>query len=179
MKKFNISNLSKREKIIALLAGVITSAAVLVNFIITPVIDKILSNNDIIRQKSDYLSRYSPLLKRSSDSVERFKDYEEFLGREQSTEEILNEIFTKTEDLAGKMQISIMEVKPLAFNESGQNKKISVELLMSGQLGSIFKFVEELESSMKLINIDSIIISPHADGKNLKCSMVLDKLFLN
>lgn len=173
----NLNKLSKREKIIAVITTTIILLGVLTNFIVLPLSDKIISNNDILQKKTLYLARYFPMLEQGESAASLYKDYQDILDTSKSTEDVLNELFKQAEALAKKLKINLMEVKPLGSKVEGKENIVSLEFMIEGNFNSLFRFVNLMEQSSPMIAVESLDLASQAQTKDLRCRIVVVKSY--
>lgn len=171
---------SGREKLIFSVTITALCLAMIFNFIIVPLLNRINGINEKIGQKEQVLRRYSHLIDQGENVRSLYKEYKGVPGEGNASEEIAAELFKKSEETARKFQLLIQGVKPLpGVTKKGYNQ-VLLELELIGSFRSIFEFINEMETSVSLVQVSSFWLSAQSNVPGqLRCRIIFSQMFFN
>ena len=172
-----LKKLSQREKATLYLTISIIVAVVLFNLIINPTLDKMSGINQEIERKTALLERYSGLINRGEDVFALYEEHKDILEKQIEPDEITNNLFNEIAGLANKSEVKIKRVKPMPVTKRGEYSQAFLEVELEGKFQSIFKLINNLETSSALIKISSLRLLPGPQSsKDLRCRLILFKI---
>ncbi len=187
MPKFNpqelykfFAKLSKKEKAIFCAAAAVVSVMLLDRLIVSPVLSKMKSLDEEVREKESAIRKNVKMLAQKDRIQASRADYGAFVaGRLGSDEEEMTSFMKEMEDMAGKSSVYLVDIKPGAVKSQEQLKKYYITLNCEAQMEQIVDFMYGLENSSRLFTIERYQITPKAKDSSLaRCSISVSKTFI-
>jgi Tfp pilus assembly protein PilO len=176
--KMKVRKLSTREKMILYITLGLIVFALLFNFAISPLQDRLTEVNKEIEKKSFLLKRQSSLMQRGENILSLYERYRHALEEQEDPEEIVADLFKKIEAQATASGITVRKVKPLPVKENKGYKEVLIEIDLEGDFTAIFKFIVQLESDSPLIKIVSLRLVPQSSSSRvLRSRLNLSQIF--
>ena len=173
-----IRKLTQREKLILYATTGIIVLALLFNFVIVPVFERMSSVNEEIAKKSFLLGKQSGLIHSGENIVSLYENYRNALEKQETPEEIVAGLFENIENVALSSGIKVKKVKPLPVKESEEYKEVLLEVDLEGDFASMFKFINKLETDYSLVKIGSLRLAPQSSSsRTLRCRLNLYQIF--
>ncbi|MFH1339457.1 MAG: type 4a pilus biogenesis protein PilO [Candidatus Omnitrophota bacterium] len=170
------SHLSRREKIIFYVALGFFVLTILDRLIIYPVLSKVRSLSEEIREEKAQIKKDLHILAQKERVIEESKKYARYSIQDLSTEEVTTSLLKEIGDLANKTGVYLLDIKPTGVKEGTVFRKYYVSLSCEAQMEQIINFMYSLESSNSLLRVEKYNISPKSEGSSIaRCSMIIVK----
>jgi len=162
--------LSKREKVILSVTGVVILFAVLYNFLISAIIEKYSLLDNQVKIEKARLIKYKQILMRKpaieSKYAALYSNHEvKPLGDPCVT------LLSELERLAVNAGVRIIDIRPQADSALGNNKGMSVDLRLDGTMEGFIKFLYDTEKSFNLLTVKRFQLSARSSTSNLEASI--------
>jgi Tfp pilus assembly protein PilO len=168
-----LSRLSRREKTIFYVAAAIVSLTLADRLLLAPVIQKIDNQASEIENKEKGIERMSFILAQKDRIIAESAKYIQFLTKTRSTDEEATTILKEIEAIANDNSMYIVDLKPIGFRDSAQMKKYMVSITCEGQMGNVFGFMYNLESSPQLLRVERCEIVPKSKESSIASSTLM------
>ncbi len=173
------SRLSKREKMIVYVAVGIISLTILDRLILNPVLDKVGSLEEEIKEKYNQIKTDLHVLsqkERIADDVQRYNKYS---TQNRSPSQIATFLLKEIGDLTRATSVYLVNIKPSGTKEEAAYVKYYVDLSCEAKLSDIINFMYEIESSQSLLKIEKYNIKPKIEGESIaSCTMTIAKIVI-
>ncbi len=170
--------LTSREKLILWLVLIIFAAVIIFNFGISPVVAKVSRLNDDIEKKTLLLEKYARLIGKGGDIFSLYAQYKANLWIDDLPHEAIAALFKETKNSAAKFNLVLERLKPHPLEKKNNYKEVSLEIELSGDLSSLFGFVNHIENSTSLIKVSTLRLSSQSNSTSmLRCKVILSKIF--
>lgn len=178
VKKF-LGQLSKRERIVLYLAGVIVVVSLSVSMIFDPLVKRIKELNNDLDLKQRKIQKGERLLQARERIEEEFSKIAEHLKYEGTQEQTISALLHNIEKLSASSGVHITNIKPQRVKESSFYQKMVVEIKLDASIDSIFRFLYDLEASDDFIEINRMQLSTKAQQADvLNAVIVVSKISL-
>ncbi|MFH1504401.1 MAG: hypothetical protein ABIH08_03310 [Candidatus Omnitrophota bacterium] len=173
-----IRTFTKREKLIVYAAAGILIFSLAFN-IFSKGFEEADRVNKEIEAKKLLLVSSLRLVNNRENIIFLYQSHRDIFEGEKSLEEIETGLFEETKKLAEKLGLVIENINPLPVKVRQESKQALLEVEMSGELKSIFRFINELETAPSAIKILSLGLHPQSNSSSiLRCRMVFSRIFL-
>ncbi|GEM_PF-1245984 len=152
--------LSKKEKILAGVVGVVIAVFIFQKLVISGSMAKVKKLNQETKKAEAELLLAMNVEKRKSSIEEDSKTYESFIATEKVSDvKAVTDFLKEIEDIARKSGVSISNLSPesQAKGESGCKKFYAV-LRFESSPDQLFTFLNEVQNSRLLIEVDKLVI---------------------
>ena len=171
-----LSNLSPRERRIALSAVLITLSCLLFNFYIYP---QIKSWKRIARERKVLdieLLKVERTLKLRERIEKEYTEYQEQILTQVSDEEEIAELLREIERRCRPIGLYILSIKPLPITDRGFYKRYAVQLEAEGEMPTLAKFLYSLWTSPKLLKVERLEINARSGTKLLRSNLLITRV---
>ena len=178
IKKFYtfVSHLSKRERIIFYVTLGVVSLIILDRLIIYPVLWKMKSLDEGIREEQAQIKRDLHILAQKERMLKEAEKYAAYSIEDLSTEEVTTLLLKEIGDLANQTSVYLIDLKPTGLKEEDVYRKYLVSLSCEAQMEQIIGFMYNVEDSNSLLKIEKYNISQKSEDSSIaRCSMVISK----
>ncbi len=174
----NKRQFSKREKLIFSITVILGLFVFGLNFIVLPALERINVLNREIDQKSFILKRHFKLINQGDSITSVYENYKQILSKVVNPDEMTAQLFEEVKLSAGKYGLKVQKIKPLTLKQNTSYKKVALEVDLEGDFKSIFQFINMIENSASLIDINSLNLRSKArSSKLLRCRLALSRSF--
>lgn len=174
-----LSRLNKREKIVFYGTVFFISLALLDRLIIYPIFSRIQGLNKEIEAKKAGITRSLHILAHEDRISEESAKYSSFSISSKSSEEEVTLILKEIESLASKSSVYLVDMKPRESRGTESPKTYFISLNCEGQMEHIIELMYNIESSDKMLTVDSYDISPKEKESTIaRCTMSISKFVI-
>jgi len=167
---------TKREKIIVFITAAVITVGAGLSFV-PRVFNKIALLERDVETKRSFLKRHMHLINQGADILSLYDTYKHVFENQKAPQEIEADLFNEVRSCAQRLNLTIERITPLPLETAGGHKEIVLEVELGGELESIFKLIQQLESSPLFIKVSSLRLNPHSGPSSLNCRVVLAKVF--
>jgi Tfp pilus assembly protein PilO len=172
-----LAKMSAREKIVFYCAVAFLSVAALDRLIIGPVASRMSQLDERIGVQTDMIKKNVRIVAEKDRVQAMAKEYSVYSHKAATNEEEVAYLLGEVERLARKASLYIVDMKPLGMTEDDTSRKYSVDLNCEGQLEQLIGFMHEVESSSRLLVVESFNFSPKSkDSSVAKCNMRISNI---
>jgi len=169
-------NLSKRERLILYVAAGFISLTILDRLIVNPVLSKMRSLDEGIKQEITRIKRDLHILAQKDRIIKESKKYARYSIEDTPEEEITTSLLKEIENLANENSVYLIDIKPSGIKEETVYSKYFVKISCEAQMEQIINFMYNIEKSSNLLNIEQYNITPKSEGSSIaQCSMVISR----
>ncbi len=171
MQKF----ISKKEKLFLFLALGVFALAILLKFILIPLLNENAALNKDIYINRVKLNKYTGLLRNKADIQDR---YNKFFGRFAGSVIELNKtdsVLSDLDSLAKGADIRIVDMRPQGVSKSNE---LVVDLKTEGQMENYLKFLYNFEYSLPLLRVKKIQLHAKPNTQYLEGSFTVSRSFI-
>lgn len=170
------SHLSRREKIVFYVAIGFLTLTVLDRLIIYPVLSKIRTLNEEIREEKTRIKKDLHILAQKDRIIQESKKYARYSIQDLSAEEITTSVLKEIGNLANQTAVYLIDIKPTGVKEESMFKKYYVSLSCESQMEQLISFMYNIENSNTLLKVEKYNISPKSEESSIaRCSMIVSK----
>ena len=150
LKLPSLPKLKPRERLLATGSGVVLLMLLLDRLVLNPWLNHARTVRKEIQTMEQALNHYGRLLARKQYVLAQHERYQRYLRSPLPDELQMAVLLKEIEGLAEKSQIQLAEVKPLAPEGAGENRRYSLDVTFDCTLEQWVNFLIELESSPSL-----------------------------
>lgn len=150
--------ISKREKIFFIITLSVVSLSLLYGLLIEPIYKEYSRLNDEINIKRARLSKNLRLTKEKDIVTEEFKKYNQQLKIKGSDEEEMASVLSEIEKIGKSTGVYLTDVKPQRMKDMDFYKIMLVEIKFQSNMGTLSKFIYELQNSPLLLKVSRLQI---------------------
>ena len=173
------SHLSKRERFVLYGAIFFISLALLDHLTLGPILSKIKSLNEEIRNQEIMIKKSLHILAQRDRIIKEVDIYSSYVTGAQSQEEETVFLLQKLEEIANESSVYVIDIKSAGLTEEGILKKYLVKINCEAQIEQLSRFFYDIESSNKLLKIEKYDIKPKTEGSSIvRCAMTISKALL-
>ncbi|MBN2119668.1 MAG: hypothetical protein JW734_01255 [Candidatus Omnitrophica bacterium] len=173
------SRLSKREKMVLYGASFFIFLAFLDRAIIAPSLSKMETQENEIREKKLVIRKDLRIITLKDSIEEESKKYQTYFQQTGSIEEERTAVLKEVENLASESGVYLAYIRPQDIISEGPFKKIVINLNCEAEMPRIVGFLYAIESSTRLLTIDSYVISPKTEESSIaQCRIVVSKIVI-
>lgn len=184
---FNISNwiaffnrLSKRERLIAIVAFTIVFLLIADQLIVRQIVHSLSSLDQQIHDLENGIKKSVRLLSQKERMLREIERYQAYSVEVKSPEEETVALLKHIEELANQSSINLLYAKPGGSKSDEAVKKFVVALECEGQMAQMIKFFYQIENSPLLLRIDKYTLQPTASGSSvIKCGATVSRAVLS
>lgn len=151
-----LANVSKKERIGLMAAGIIVSLAFLDRLIINPINRRIQLINQEIKISEKHLRMGLRNLNQKEAVASEYTKYGQYFKGAGSGEEITAAILSEIESLARRANMSLLDLKPQPSKDKGFYREYSVEVEAEGTMDSLVSFIYQLNASTQLLRAEKL-----------------------
>ncbi|MEK7850181.1 MAG: type 4a pilus biogenesis protein PilO [Candidatus Omnitrophota bacterium] len=167
-----LSRLNKREKLVFYAAAVFISIALIDRLIVGPIFSRMRLLDEKIKVQKELVKKNARIVSEKDRVLAAAKDYAVYSRKAQTSEEEVAFLLGEVEKMARKTSLYVVDMKPLGMEEDSISRKYSVDLNCESQMEQIMGFMYEVESSDRLLVVETFNISPKSkDSSIAKCNM--------
>lgn len=159
------SKLSKEEKTVFIVTGVLVSAAFFDMAIIRPFTDKMTEIKDVIALKEKSLRLYLANLSQKDMILKKYEGYSQYIEKIGTDEESQAAILQELEAIALDSGVALTDVKPYPPKSTRFYKEFSMDLQLEEPMDKIIIFLYKLNNSPQLIRGDKLRLN--LDSQNM------------
>lgn len=173
-----LSNLSSRERKIAIACLGVVFTSLLFNLILMPSIDGWVRLSKKIYEEERELLRLEKVLEIKDRVESAYKTYEKQILAKGSDEEEIADILREIESLSRPIGLRILNIKPLPIDDQGFYKKYTVQLETEGEMVRIGKFLYRLQTSPKLLEVQRIQLNARTGTELLRIHLLISRVLV-
>lgn len=175
----NFRPLTRREKIIALVASGVVIIYLATGIVYKPLLREAAKREQDIRAQLKILKKNSRILEQAKRVHQKDQAFLSPFLQHNSDEEELSRLLSQLETLANKTQLRIAEMKPQKVRDKDSCKIFSVTLSLEGATLNIIRFLHGVQSPPLELGIDEIFIeSKVLQQKIVTCRIDLSRFLL-
>lgn len=178
LQKF-FERLSPRERSAMTISSIILSLMLLDRLIIGPIISNIKTLDNEIEERKRSIRANLRILNKKDIITKEAKRYEKYSVKAMDPEDELASLLGEIESLATGAAVYLVDVKPSGERKEELIKAYLVKINCEGQMEQIFRFMHSLESSKKLLTIESARLRPKERGsETINCDLSISKIVI-
>ena len=166
------NRLSKREKTILLVTGLVIGALVSDQIVIRPVFGTFRSLKQELSDLRANIKKSVRLLSQKESIEKEVKEYTSYRGEAKSPEEEAVALLKFVEDLANTAGVNLLYAKPGGSKTEERVKKYYVNLECEAQMSQLVAFFFQVENSDRLLKIEKFSIQLTTEGSSITKSAV-------
>ncbi|OIO36597.1 MAG: hypothetical protein AUJ74_01845 [Candidatus Omnitrophica bacterium CG1_02_44_16] len=167
-----LSRLNKREKFVFYAAVVFISIALVDRLIVGPIVSRMRLLDEKIKIQKELIKKNARIVSEKDRVLAAVKDYAIFSRKAQTSDEEVAFLLGEVEKMARKTSLYVVDMKPMGMEEDAISRKYSVDLNCEAQMEQIMGFMYAVESSDRLLVVETFNISPKSkDSSIAKCNM--------
>jgi Tfp pilus assembly protein PilO len=171
--------LSRREKLLAILASGVMLGAFIFRGIIEPAVRNWIALNQQIALKEAKLTRALKIIAQKPEVQAEFDGYQKFILPPVSEEEEIARLLREIEKLARDTGMRITDMAPRRKQRSEFYTRFTVEIETEGSMEGLMRFIYALETSPFLFTAERLKITLKSRQSNiLKSDILLSKVSL-
>ncbi len=174
-----LAKLSGRERMVVIAAVSIVAVMMLDRIVVGPIISNIGVLGVRIEEKERTLRAYARILSNEKRVKKEKELYAKYSLKALPSEDELAGLLGEIENLAREADVYLVDSSPSGTEEKGVLKMYLIKVDCNGTVDEIFRFIHSIESSRKLMNIESMRIKPAEKGSEvMKCNLSVAKTVL-
>ena len=171
-----LSRLSKREKTILYVSAFFVSLTLIDRLIVSPIYAKITSLSSEIKEKEAGIKRNMHVLVQKDRILKEAEKYASYIEILQSSDEDVTSLLKDVERLANEASVYLIDIKPAGLKEEEGYSKLLVKLNCEASMEQIAGFMYSVESSDRLLTVESYKIGPKGKGSDIaRCNMSISR----
>ncbi len=172
--------MSKRERSIAIAAGLFVFAAIFYSLILDPISREWRSLNSEMLSKTASLTRDLKMIADRKSIEANYAKFEKYIKSGKGEEESAAEALSYLENLSRADSCLILNIKPIGAKDAGGYKEISIDLSCEGSISEFTKFLYDIENTKDMIlKIRHFVLTSKAGQEGaLKGSLVVSKIIV-
>lgn len=171
-----LSRLSKREKSIFYVSAFFVSLTFIDRLIVSPIYTKITSLSDEIKEKEAGIKRNMHVLAQKDRILKEAEKYASYIRILESSDEDVTSLLKEVERLANEASVYLIDIKPAGLKEEEGYGKLLVKLNCEAPMEQIAGFMYSVESSDRLLTVESYKIGPKGKGSDIaRCNMSISR----
>lgn len=173
------TQLSKRERFFFTVTVTVIVAAVAVNFIIIPAVNKWSKLDSQILVLSTKLSRYERMLKTRNFIEDKYSLYGDYIKIKGSGEEAQASVLQEIESLARRAGVTLLNIVPTNLENKDFYSQFGIRIELEAGILPLCRFLYEMQNSKQLLGTERLNISAKAGNPELlRCTLRLTKIFI-
>lgn len=175
-----LKGLTKKQKYFLYIAISLVSLAFFDRVILSPIISRVSSLNQEIKEKKRNIHRNLRILSYKDSILSETAKYTSFLKPGEGAEEGITVMLKEVESLANEESIYLLDMKPRrSVTKVDSFNEYSIDLTGEAQMDQVMDFMYNIENSSDLLTIDRYEISPKSRNSSVaRFSMTISKLVL-
>ena len=171
--------MSKREKIIFYSATLFIFLAVFDRTVVGPSLSRMQEQEKEIKEKTFIIKKDLHIVALKDSIQEESKKYEGYFSKTGSIEDEKSAILKEVENLASEAKVYLVYIRPQDVVSEGPFKKIIINVSCEATMPDTVKFLHSIESSTRLLTIESYIITPKEEGSSIaQCRVTISKVVI-
>ncbi|MBU1084360.1 MAG: type 4a pilus biogenesis protein PilO [Candidatus Omnitrophota bacterium] len=171
-----LSKLAPRERTILIGTVLVISVMFLDRMILGPIFSRIRVLGEKIQEKEGEINTGIRILANDERVKQELGIYGKYSLKALPSEDELADLLGEIENLAQGAQVYLIDSSPAGTRNEGMFKKYIVKIDCEGHMEEIVEFMHSIESSRKLINIESLRIRPKEKGSDMmNCNLSIAK----
>ncbi len=173
------TQLSRREKLFFAITVTVIVAAIAVNFIIVPAVNKWSKLNSQIFALSTKLSRYERILKTKKSIEDKYRLYGDYIKIKGSGEEAQANVLQEIEGLSRRAGVTLLNIVPANLENRDFYSQFSIRIELEAGILPLCRFLYEIQNSKQLLGTERLNISAKTGSLELlRCTLQLTKIFI-
>lgn len=156
-------NLSKREKVIGIVAGVVVGALALDQLLITPMFTRLDDANAMIKRHEEDLLKANSTFTSDLQARRRWKEMAGN-GFKADASAAEGQLLDRVRDAAQNAGLSVQSFKPERSERVGGFYRITLRITATGSTSRVARFMHALETSKIPLKVMDLGISSRKDG---------------
>ena len=169
--------LKKRERIILYLTAASGCLALLLNFVILPVLNKNASLNKGISSAKVRMVKYRSLSAQKTNLMNKYNKFNSSVNLSETAADPLVSALSELEAVASQSNIRIIDIRPRSSKNIDIYKEVLIELRTEGNMDGYVKFIYNAENSLSLLRINGFQLTALPNSSELEGSFSISKLF--
>ena len=164
-----MGSLNPRERIIVVAAISVILLRSLYNLALIPYLKKLTSLDQEILNTENKLNKNRRLLSRKADMEKTFQDFspEADKGKDSAGKQQVTRILIEIEQLAGKSNVQINDIKPLPLKNNEYFDELIVQLRLESGLKEIADFLYQVRESPEILTVENLQLNVKSSDSNL------------
>ena len=182
--KFNIeeifSKLNPQSRILFIVAMVFVALALMDRLMIGPFTSQMNYMEAESKAKKEDIKRSKRIISFRDGIVEEYSKYSTYLDTgEMTQEEIIAALLKKIETLASQQSVTVTNVRPGDVEDKSNFRIYKTSIDCEGKLGNILSFVNLMEQSDYLFQVERYTMSPKSKGSEItKCTFDIARILI-
>ena len=182
--KFNIeeifSKLNPQSRILFIVAMVFVALALMDRLMIGPFTSQMNYMEAESKAKKEDIKRSKRIISFRDGIVEEYSKYSTYLDTgEMTQEEIIAALLKKIETRASQQSVTVTNVRPGDVEDKSNFRIYKTSIDCEGKLGNILSFVNLMEQSDYLFQVERYTMSPKSKGSEItKCTFDIARILI-
>jgi hypothetical protein len=182
--KFNIeeifSKLNAKSRILFIVAVVFVALALMDRLMIGPFTSQMKYMEAESKAQKESIKRSKRVISFREGILEEYSKYSTYLDTgEMTQEQIIAALLKKIETLAGQQSVTVTNIRPGAVDEKPNFRVYKTSVDCEGKLGNILSFINLLEQSDYLFQVERYSMSPKSKGSEItKCNLDIARILI-
>lgn len=182
--KFNIeeifSKLNTKSRILFIVAVVFLALALMDRLMIGPFTSQMKYMEAESKAQKESIKRSKRVVTFREGILEEYSKYSTYLDTgEMTQEQIISALLKKIETLAGQQSVTVTNIRPGAVEEKPNFHVYKTSVECEGKLGNVLSFINLLEQSDYLFQVERYTMSPKSKGSEIaKCSLDIARILI-
>jgi len=169
--------LSKRERVILFATIGVIVFAIILNFLILPLLARNDNLNKRIELTRKKLTKFMWLLSQRENIKGKYGNFSSTFSPSNQQEDVLVRVLSELENLAKAADVKIIDIRPqVTSSSSGTYKEILIDLRTEGIIDGYLKFIYELEKSLLLLKVNKLQLATKPNTSILEGSFSISQL---
>ena len=164
--------LSKREKIIVVVAAAVAGIMISDRLVISPLLGTFGTMKTEMEDLKSSIEKSIRLLAQKDRIEKQLKEYASYSVQAKSPEEEAVALLRYVEDLSNKAGVNLLYAKPGGSKTEEKVMKYFVNLECEAQMGQMLAFFYDIENSDQLLKIEKFSLQPSVEGSSVSKSVV-------
>lgn len=172
--------MSKREKIIGVIAVLVMLFFGVSTYVARPMLDKMDDLDQRILVAEKKLHKAYQILFRENTITKEYEENLQFVKQDQNEEEEIAAFLSEIENIASSSNVSLSDIKPGNVEKAKNYRIYSAEIEIESEISYIVDFMYQIERLPQLIRIKSFTFSPKdKNSKELKGNLTMALLLID
>ena len=182
--KFNIeeifSKLNTQSRILFIVAVVFVAFALMDRLMVGPFTSQMKYREAENKAQTESIKRSKRIISFRDGILEEYSKYSTYLDTgEMTQEEIISALLKKIETLAGQQSVTVTNVRPGDVEDKSNFRIYKTSIDCEGKLENILSFVNLMEQSDYLFQVERYTMSPKSKGSEItKCSFDIARILI-
>ena len=174
------SKLNSQSRILFIVAVAFVAFAVMDRLMVGPFTSQMKYMEAESKAQKESIRRSKRIVSFRKGILEEYSKYSTYLDTgEMTQEEIIAALLKKIETLASQQTVTVSNVRPGAVEEKPNFRVYKTSIDCEGKLGNILSFINLLEQSDYLFQVERYTMAPKSKGSDItKCTLDIARILI-